>query len=124
ATQQPLVAVEGDTSILMHIQELDTAARYNLPLLVVVMNNEALGSEYYKLEVHGHDPMLGTLRTPNLAAVAEGFGCRGRRAATLDELKAAVEEFVANPGPMLIDLRVSRSVISVPYRRMFYGATA
>jgi len=34
---------------------------------------------------------------------------------------AAAKEFVAKPGPMMIDLRISKSVPSVPYRRIHYG---
>ena len=124
ASKKPLALVEGDGSALMHIQELDTIARYNLPLLVVIANNEALGSEYYKLEVHGHDRALAQIATPNLAAVANGMGCRGREARTIADFRSAVEEFVAKPGPMLVDLHVSRTVMSVPYRRIHYGQTA
>ena len=49
------------------------------------------------------------------------MGGRGRFARTIDELRAAVAEWVAKPGPMMIDLRISRSVISLPYRRIHYG---
>jgi thiamine pyrophosphate-dependent acetolactate synthase large subunit-like protein len=42
-------------------------------------------------------------------------------ATTIDELTSAAREFVAKPGPMMVDLRISRSVPSVPYRRLHYG---
>jgi hypothetical protein len=40
---------------------------------------------------------------------------------TLEALKAGVDEFMAGDGPMLLDIRVSRSVISVPYSRLWFG---
>jgi thiamine pyrophosphate-dependent acetolactate synthase large subunit-like protein len=40
---------------------------------------------------------------------------------TVDDLTKAVQEWVKKPGPMMIDLRISRSVPSVPYRRIHYG---
>jgi len=49
------------------------------------------------------------------------FGGRGRKATTIDELSAAAKEFVAKPGPTMVDLRISKSVPSVPYRRLHYG---
>jgi acetolactate synthase-1/2/3 large subunit len=42
-------------------------------------------------------------------------------ATTIEDLTAAAKEFVAKPGPMMIDLRVSKSVPSIPYRRVHYG---
>jgi hypothetical protein len=37
---------------------------------------------------------------------------------------AAAQEFVARPGTMMVDVRVSRNVLSVPYRRLHYGQDA
>jgi thiamine pyrophosphate-dependent acetolactate synthase large subunit-like protein len=53
--------------------------------------------------------------------VAVSFGGRGRKATTIDELSSAAKEFVAKPGPMMVDLRISKSVPSVPYRRIHYA---
>ena len=39
----------------MHLAEFETVVRYYMPLLVIVMNNEALGAEYYKLDAHKVD---------------------------------------------------------------------
>ena len=121
AAKRPLAVIEGDASTMMHVQELDTAARYGLPLLVVVMNDEGLGAEYQKLSAHHLDPELAVIGSPDLAKVAEGFGLRGRIATTVDALRDAVREFLANPGPMLVDVRISRKVTSLPYRRMLFG---
>ncbi len=52
---KPLVLIDGDASVMMHLAEFETAVRYNMPLLVIVMNNEALGAEYYKLDAHKMD---------------------------------------------------------------------
>jgi len=105
----------------MHLQEIDTAARYQLPLLVVVFNDTALGVEYFKLMSLDFKPELAVIPSGDLGQVARGFGCRGRLVRSMDELQSAVEDFVANPGPMLIDVRVSRSVPSIPTRRTDYG---
>ena len=53
--------------------------------------------------------------------MARAFGCRGKLARTLDEVKAGVDEFLAGDGPMVLDIRVSRSVVSVPYSRLWFG---
>jgi acetolactate synthase I/II/III large subunit len=123
-TAGPLVCVDGDGSALQNIQELDTVARLNLKFLYVVMNDEAYGAEYHKLRAHERDGNLSVVRSPDFAGLGRDFGCRGASARTLDELGAAVDEFLAGDGPMVLDVRISRNVISVPYRRLHFGVEA
>ena len=61
------------------------------------------------------------ITTPDLGKVAVSIGGRGCMATTIDQLTKAAKEFVAKPGPMMIDLRISKSVPSVPYRRIHYA---
>jgi len=118
---QPGLLVDGDASIMMHLAEFETMVRYGMPLLIVVMNNEMLGAEYYKLDVHKMKSELAAISTPDLGAVARAFGGRGRLARSVEEVRAGVAEWVAKPGPMMIDVRIARSVVTLPYRRIHYG---
>jgi len=118
---KPMVLIDGDASFMMHLAEFETAVRYQMPLLVVVMNNECLGAEYYKLDAKKMDVNTSVITTPDLGKVAEAMGGRGRLCTTNDQLRAATKEWVAKPGPYIIDLRISRTVPSVPYRRIHYG---
>jgi len=118
---KPSFLVDGDASIMMHLAEFETMVRYNIPLLVVCMNNESLGSEYYKLDAHKMNAELANITVPDLGKVAVAMGGRGRIARSIDDLRSAVKEWVAKPGPMMIDVRISRSVVSLPYRRIHYG---
>jgi thiamine pyrophosphate-dependent acetolactate synthase large subunit-like protein len=124
AGKHPVVLFEGDTSIMMHLQELDTAARYKMPLLVVVMNDQVLGSEYHKLRADDLNEELAFVPTPDLGAVARSLGCKGRLVQDLEGLRAGLSEFKANPAPTVLDVRVARNVISVPYRRSHFGQVA
>jgi acetolactate synthase I/II/III large subunit len=117
----PVAVVDGDASVLMHASELDTAARLGVKLLVAVFNDEALGAEYQKFVSKKMDARASAIRTPDLGAVARAFGCRGMQARTLDEVQAGIDEFLAGDGPMVLDIRVSRSVVSVPYSRLWFG---
>jgi thiamine pyrophosphate-dependent acetolactate synthase large subunit-like protein len=105
----------------MHLAEFETAVRYKMPLLVVVMNNQCLGAEYYKLDAKKMDAMTSVIPTPDLGAVAVAMGGRGALVTHNDQLRTAVKEWVAKPGPMVIDVRISRTVPSIPYRRIHYG---
>lgn len=117
----PLAVIDGDASALMHIQELDTAARVRANLLIVVFNDQALGTEYHHLRAKGIDAAGSLIATPDLGAVTRAFGCQGTLARSLDEVAAGVEEFLSGEGPMLLDVRVSRKVVGVPRRRIHFG---
>jgi acetolactate synthase I/II/III large subunit len=117
----PMVCVEGDGSALQSIQELDTVARLGLKFLYVVVNDEAYGAEFHKLRAHERDPNLSFVKSPDFAGLGRNFGCRGSTARTMDEFSKAIDEFLAGNGPMVIDLRISRNVISIPYRRLHFG---
>ena len=117
----PLAVVDGDAGTLMHIAELDTAAQLGVKLLIAVLNDQALGAEYQKFVARGMETRAAAISTPDLGAVARAFGCRGQLVRTLDEVKAGVDEFLAGEGPMLLDIRISRSVVSVPYSRVHFG---
>jgi thiamine pyrophosphate-dependent acetolactate synthase large subunit-like protein len=117
----PMVCVEGDGSALQSIQELDTVARLGLKFLYVVVNDEAYGAEFHKLRAHERDPQLSYVRSPDFGGLGRNFGCEGRTARTLEEFSSAIDVFLKGNGPMVIDLRISRNVISIPYRRLHFG---
>ena len=124
ALGKPFALIEGDGAAMQNIQELDTASRLGIKLLFIILNDEGLGAEYHKLKATGFDPMLSTLRSPDFGGVARAFGCRGRVARTLDELASGIDEFMAGDGPMVLDVRISRNVVNITYRRMYYGENA
>ena len=118
---KPGVLVDGDASLMMHLADFETAVRHKVPLLIVVLNNQSLGMEYYHLDAHHMDTALSMITTPDLGAVATALGGRGRMVSTIDDLKSAVAEWVARPGPMIIDARVSVKVVPLFNRRIYYA---
>ncbi len=124
ALGKPFALIEGDGGAMQNIQELDTASRLGLKLLFIILNDEGLGAEYHKLKASGFDAKLASVRSPDFGAVARGFGCRGQVVRTLDELSAGITEFLKGAGPMVLDVRISRNVVNITYRRMFYGEDA
>lgn len=121
ASGDRVCAVDGDGSALQNIQELDTAARLGVKLLYFIVNDEAYGAEYHKLRAKGLDGSISAVPTPDFGALARVFGCRGRQARTLEEVAAGVDEFLSGEGPMVLDVRISRNVVSIPYRRLHFG---
>jgi thiamine pyrophosphate-dependent acetolactate synthase large subunit-like protein len=118
---KPLMLVEGDASTMMHLSDFDTAVRYKMPLLIVVQNDQALGSEYQKMVAHKMDAELSTIPTPDIGGLARAFGGKGTLAKSVEEARAAAAEWVKNPCPMIIDARISRNAITLAHRRTLYG---
>jgi len=103
-----IVAFEGDGSFMMHVQELDTAVRHGARLLVIVLNDQALGAEYHKLLAAGMDPRQSLIPTPDLASLAEAFGARGLRVSCLEEAEAVAPAFKEARGPVVVDARIAK----------------
>jgi acetolactate synthase-1/2/3 large subunit len=118
---RPIVLVEGDGSLLMNAGELESLAALGVHVLVVVLNDQAFGAEFHKLRAKGFEPHLGLNPPTDIAALAEAFGCESATLTDAKELGPLVDRFLARPGPFLVDCRVSRNVVSAPYRRMHFG---
>lgn len=114
APGKPVVAVEGDGSLFMNIQEMDTAARYRLPLAVVVMNDAALTAEVIKLRAEGYNGDLATYPTPDFAAMAKGFGWTAKTLGGGDRIADVFRDHRWDQGPLLVDARISREVTISP----------
>src|SRR5262245_58006222 len=112
--RRPTLAIEGDGSLLMNIQELDTAARHRLRLVLVIMNDGALTAEVIKLKVLGYDPNLAVYPSPQFAEIARGFGWAAVTLKRGDRIADVVARHGWQAGPLLIDARISREVIVDP----------
>lgn len=112
----PTVVVEGDGSLMMNIQELETAARSGIVLLVLVMNDGAYGAEYHKLTAAGLNAKASLFGYVDFGGVAEALGCRARTPATLEELGDVVTEFLEHPLLTVVDVRLTRRVRARRYR--------
>jgi acetolactate synthase-1/2/3 large subunit len=121
---KPAFLVEGDAGFMMHLPEFETAVRYGLPILVVLFNDQLLGAEYHKAVAKGLNADLARITTPDLGAVGRALGGHGTLVTDLATLRTAIDEYVADPKPTIIDARISTSVISIPYRRLHFGQDA
>ena len=114
---RPVVLFDGDGSVLMHIQELETIRRHGMNILIVVMNDGAYGSEVHKLRAEGMPEAGSVFGYCDFAAIARGFGLAGRTITRLDDIPALVAEFAAGGGAAVWDVRVSDKVVSPSMRR-------
>jgi thiamine pyrophosphate-dependent acetolactate synthase large subunit-like protein len=114
---RPVVMFDGDGSLLMHVQELETIRRHKLNILIVVMNDGAYGSEIHKLRAEGLSDAGAVFGRTDLAAIARGFGLAGETLADIGSLPDMVARFAAEGGAAVWDVPVSDRVISPVLRR-------
>ena len=116
-----IVLLDGDGSLLMHVQELETIRRHHMNILICVLNDGAYGSEVHKLRAEGLSVDGTTFGRTDFARIAHGFGLDGKVIDDLDELPGLVEQFGQNGGASIWDFHISDLVISPVMRRAHPG---
>lgn len=104
------VLATGDGGLLMSLGELDTAVRYQLPVIVVVYNDRAFGAEMHFLRMSGVSDELSRFETPPLDAIARSMGAQGHAVGSLEELRALRPQLADLNGPVLLDCRITDGV--------------
>ncbi len=101
----PVFVITGDGSAGLTAQELETMARHNIKIVVIVMNDRAWGAYRVLQDVIFQNQNMGiTLTDVQFAMIAKGYGCEGERVARVADLDAAFARAVASPKPYLLDL--------------------
>lgn len=113
------IAIEGDGSLLMSLSEMETWARYRLPVLLVVVNDGAYGAEAHKLRAHGMDPNHAIFGYSPFERIASAFDIEAKTPVTIQEISESVRGFFDHPRPLLLDLRVSPNEMSAMYKRTY-----
>lgn len=101
---RPVVAVCGDGGFAMAMNGLLSAVENQLPIAVVVFNNQALG---WVLHGQGNRPIASTLGDFDYAAIAAAAGCDSHRVTTAAELGAALELALSARRPVVLDVATS-----------------
>ena len=115
------LCIEGDGSLMMNLQELETVARHAVPMVVLVWNDAGFGAEVHKLNAKGFDQALAQWRSPDFVALARAFGGDGVLLEDEAAIGPAVEAGFAAGGLFLIDARVSPTTISDAYQKIHFG---
>jgi len=103
-----VVTVTGDGSIMMNIQELATARRYNLPIKIVLLDNQALGMvrQWQDLFFASNFSEIDLSDNPDFAALARVFGFAARTVIRRDEVDGAIDWLLAEEGPALMHVHI------------------
>jgi acetolactate synthase I/II/III large subunit len=113
-----VVLIEGDGSLIMHIQELETLKRHGLRLLICVINDGAYGAEVHKLRQDGLDDSGAIFGRTDFGSIARGFGLRGTTVADLSEFGSLMRDYDAQETAEIWNVPISDQVTSPTMRRL------
>ena len=105
-----VIAVAGDASLQMNIQELATVVANRLPIKVVILNNRYLGMvrQWQELFYNNNYSSTNMEAQPDFVKLAEAYGAEGYRIEKAEDMRAVLEKALASPNPAFIDVVVER----------------
>ncbi|MCB2341779.1 biosynthetic-type acetolactate synthase large subunit [Clostridium estertheticum] len=108
--------IAGDGSFRMNLNELGTAARYNIPVKIILLNNGVLGMVRQWQNVFYSKRFSSTTleRDTDFVKIAEGFGVKGIRVDHNGQVVDALKEAIAWDGPVVIDFKVAPDEMASP----------
>ena len=101
-----VLAVCGDGGFMMNSQELETAVRLRLNLVVLVLQDNAYGMIRWKQAVDGYPDFGMTFGNPDFVAYAKAYGVKANRVETADGLAPALEAAFGERGIQLVAVPV------------------
>jgi thiamine pyrophosphate-dependent acetolactate synthase large subunit-like protein len=105
------VTVCGDAGFMMADHALETAVRNDIPVVIVIMNDEALGTEYHSLDTKGAYTGTSLVETPDLTAVASAMGATAHKVKDTEDLQSISATIGSRPsGPVVLECLVDRNV--------------
>ncbi len=115
-TKERSVLITGDGSFGMNLNELATAVRYNVPVVVIIMNNGVLGMvrQWQTLFYDKHYSNSVLQRKTDFAAFARSFGADGEAVTTPEELDEALAKAFKTEGPYIIDCKIDKDEFVLP----------
>lgn len=114
--ERRVVLFSGDGSFHMNLNELATLASYEIPVVVIVMNNQVLGmvrqwqKVFYESRFSSTDPH----RKTDFVRLAEAFGVTGMRMETPAQMRPVLEQAFSLGKPVVIDCRLSKDENVLP----------
>lgn len=113
---QTVCCIAGDGSLMMNIQELDTCARYNVPVKVILLNNACLGNvrQWQQLFYNCRYSHTIYTRNPDFVKISESMGVPAYSVSEPGRLRQSLEKLLSEPGPALLDVRIPQGAMVLP----------
>ncbi|MCF8473127.1 MAG: acetolactate synthase 3 large subunit [Emcibacter sp.] len=105
-----VIDVAGEASIQMNIQELSTAAQYDLPVKIFILNNEYMGMvrQWQELNHGARYSESYSESLPDFVALAKAYGAHGIVVDKPADIDGAIKEMIETDGLVVVDCRVAK----------------
>ena len=111
-----VIDISGDGSFQMNSQELATLVQYQLPVKIVILNNNYLGmvrqwQQMFFQQRYSQTPLELPI---DFVKLAEAYGAAGFNVTRVDEVEDVIKKGFETPGPVLMNFKVSRDENVLP----------
>lgn len=105
-----VISINGDGGMQMCSQELAICAINNIPVKIVILNNQVLGMvrQWQELIYDNRYSHIDLSGSPDFVKLAEAYGVKGLRATNKEEAQAAWKEAMDTPGPVVVEFVVNK----------------
>ena len=103
-----VIDVSGEASFLMNMQELSTIKQYNLPVKILILNNQWMGMvrQWQELNHGGRYTESYTAELPDLVKLAECYGLTGLRCTKPEDVAATLDKMMESKDGVIVDMQV------------------
>ncbi|PCI29509.1 MAG: acetolactate synthase, large subunit, biosynthetic type [SAR324 cluster bacterium] len=114
--KRPIISFSGDGGFQMNIQELATVHDYNMPLIIVVLNNGNLGmvKQWQDLFWEGRHASTIFETSPDFVKIAEAYGIPAYRTGLKEEVPLLVKKALQHKGPILLEFMLEKDAMVYP----------
>lgn len=107
--EKEVLAVIGDGGYQMTVQELGTIMQYQIPVKIVVLNNNFLGMvRQWQQLFHGKRYSFTEMQNPDFVKLAEAYGIPARKVEAREDLQGAIKEMLASKTPYFLEVVVGK----------------
>jgi acetolactate synthase I/II/III large subunit len=114
APDKQVICITGDGGFGYHLSDIETAIRHNLPVVVIILNNQTLAfEEHVQNLLYGKVvPEVNEFVDINYGQIARSFGANGFRVNNADDFDRALAVGLQRSGPTIIDAVIDREAIA------------
>ncbi len=110
-SSRKVISISGDGGFGQYAMEMTTAAKYDMDITHVLMNNNQLGKISKEQRAAEFDVWQTSLQNPDFAAMAELCGIRGSRVTDRSQLASQLGEAIAHDGPALVEVATDAALL-------------
>lgn len=116
---QQVIAFCGDGGISMMLGDLMTIVQYQLPVKIIVFNNQSLGMIKLEMQVAGIPDLQTDMLNPDFVKVAEAMGLLGIEINEPNDVKSGLERAFMHEGPVLVSIQTDPNALAMPPKLEF-----